>query len=378
LAILPTAHTHSRRGIALKLAATLAFSLMYAVIKLAGTVPVGEVVCFRAVFAMVPLLTFSTFTIGPLAIVRTGRPLNHILRSAAGVSSMFLNFWALTMLPLADITAFSFVAPIFAVVLAALLLSEQVGPFRWAAVLVGFAGTLLMVEPHGGFGHLATIGFSAGSSLGAMLALSGAFLSSFVVVFIRQMSATERSETIVFYFMLISAIVGGATMIWFRAPLTFSNTFWLVMCGLLGGVGQICMTYCYRYAEPSLLAPFDYIAMVWAVALGYFIFAEVPEPMVMIGAGVVSAAGIFIVWRERNLHRAAMPETAASPVWAEGDRLRNRSAKLAGLARKRDRCRDCRFAGICRRESAGIPAVEQARRDGHGRGCLPGARMGDV
>ena len=299
-------HTHSRRGIALKLGATLAFSLMYAAIKLAGAVPVGEVVFFRAAFAMVPLLALSTFTIGPLAIMRTGRPLNHIVRSAAGVSSMFLNFWALSMLPLADITAFSFVAPIFAVVLAALMLSEHVGPFRWGAVLAGFAGTLLMIEPHGRFGHLAHIGSSAGFSLGALLALSGACLSSFVVVFIRQMSATERSETIVFYFMLISAIVGAATMIWFRAPLTFSNTFWLVLVGLLGGVGQICMTYCYRYAEPSLLAPFDYTAMIWAVALGYFIFAEVPEPMVMAGAGVVSAAGIFIVWRERNLHRATM------------------------------------------------------------------------
>ncbi len=279
---------------------------MYAAIKLAGAVPVGEVVFFRAVFAMVPLLALSTVTIGPLAIIRTTRPFHHVARSAAGVSSMFLNFWALSMLPLADITAFSFVAPIFAVVLAALLLSEHVGPFRWGAVLVGFAGTLLMVQPHGGLGHLAHSGFS----LGAMLALSGAFLSSFVVVFIRQMSATERSEAIVFYFMLTSAIVGAATMIWFRAPLTFANTSWLVLVGLLGGVGQICMTYCYRYAEPSLLAPFDYTAMVWAVALGYFIFREIPEPMVMAGAGVVSAAGIFIVWRERNLHRAAQLQEA--------------------------------------------------------------------
>lgn len=297
----------------LKLAATLAFSLMYAVIKLAGDVPVGEVVFFRAVFSMVPLLALSTFTIGPLAIMRTSRPFHHIARSAAGISAMFLNFWALAMLPLADITAFSFVAPIFAVVLAALMLAEHVGPFRWGAVLAGFAGTLLMIQPHGGLGHLVHIGSSAGFSRGAMLALSGAFLSSFVVVFIRQMSATERSETIVFYFMLISAIVGGATMIWFRAPLTFANTPWLVLCGLLGGIGQICMTYCYRYAEPSLLAPFDYAAMLWAVALGYFIFREIPEPMVMAGAVVVSGAGIFIVWRERNLTRAAMLESAASP-----------------------------------------------------------------
>jgi drug/metabolite transporter (DMT)-like permease len=291
-------HRHVKLGIGLKLGATLAFSLMYAVIKLAGDVPVGEVIFFRAVFALVPLFALSGLTVGPLAIMRTGRPLYHLMRSVAGVCSMFLNFAALTMLPLADITAFSFVAPIFAVVLAAWVLDERVGRFRWGAVLTGFAGVLLMIEPHGGVGHLAV----AGLSLGALLALGGAFLSSFVVVFIRQMSATERSETIVFYFMSTCAVVGAITMIWFRVPLSLSSTLLLILCGILGGTGQICMTYCYRYAEPSLLAPFDYVAMVWAVALGYFIFREVPEAMVMVGAAVVSAAGIFIVWRERKLH----------------------------------------------------------------------------
>ncbi len=151
----------------------------------------------------------------------------------------------------------------------------------------GFAGVLLMLEPHGGvravFGH----GFSAG----AVLALGGALCSAFVVVFIRQMSATEKSETIVFYFMLTGTAVGAATMLWDAVALTQMMTFWLVLCGLLGGIGQICMTYSYRYAEPSLLAPFDYAAMVWAVLLGLVLFAEVPETLVMAGAGVVTASG---------------------------------------------------------------------------------------
>ncbi len=293
-------------GIGLKLAATLAFSLMYALIKLAGTVPVGEVIFFRAVFALVPLFALSVFTVGPLAVVQTARPVFHVGRSIAGICSMFLNFGALTMLPLADITAFSFVAPIFAVILAALFLSEHVGPYRWGAVAAGFAGVLLMVEPQTGIGHLA----HAGYTLGAVLALTGACLSSVVVVFIRQMSATERSETIVFYFMLTSAVVGALTMIWFRTPLSLAAAAWLILAGLLGGIGQICMTYSYRYAEPSLLAPFDYVAMIWAVALGYFIFAEVPQLLVMIGAGVVGIAGLFIVWRERHVHRAATLQTA--------------------------------------------------------------------
>lgn len=286
-------------GIALKLGATLAFSLMYVAIRLAGAVPVGEAVFFRAFFALVPLFVLSVFTVGPAAVVRTQRPFLHLVRSAAGVTSMFLNFAALKLLPLAELTGFSFVAPIFAVVLAALVLREHVGPYRGAAVVIGFAGVLFMLEPHGGVGAIVGAGLSAGSAL----ALLGALLSSFVVIFIRQMSTTERSEAIVFYFMTFTAIAGALTMIWWHVVLTPKMTLWLVLCGLLGGIGQICMTFSYRYAEPSLLAPFDYVAMVWAMLLGFLFFAEIPERLVLVGAAIVVASGLYIAWRERQLHR---------------------------------------------------------------------------
>ena len=286
-------------GIALKLGATLAFSLMYVAIRLAGDVPVGEAVFFRAFFALPPLFALSALTVGPLAVVKTRRPLVHLIRSAAGVTSMFLNFAALKMLPLAELTGFSFVAPIFAVVLAALVLREHVGPHRGAAVVVGFAGVLVMLEPHGGARAIAEGGLSAGAGF----ALLGALLASFVVIFIRQMSTTERSETIVFYFMLITAIAGALTMIWWRVPLTTGMAVWLVLSGLLGGIGQICMTFSYRFAEPSLLAPFDYVAMVWAMLLGFLFFAEIPERLVLIGAAIVVSSGLYIAWRERQLHR---------------------------------------------------------------------------
>ena len=194
--------------------------------------------------------------------------------------------------------------PIFATVLAALMLNEKVGPHRAAAVVIGFAGVLLMAEPHGAFGT------SVGSTVGAGAALLGAFLSAFVVVFIRHMSATETSEAIVFYFMLVCASAGAASMLWAFKPLSWEQTGFLVLCGLLGGIGQLCMTYCYRYAEPSLLASFDYAAMVWAVALGYLVFAEVPQRIVLAGAGVVIAAGLYIVWRERRAHRGHVADAS--------------------------------------------------------------------
>jgi drug/metabolite transporter (DMT)-like permease len=219
----------------------------------------------------------------------------------AGLAGMFLNFAALARLPLADITGFSFVAPIFAVLLAVFMLKEGVGPRRWAAVAAGFAGVLLMLEPHGGVLHLVRAGFSSG----AALALMGALLSAFVVIFIRQMSTTEKSEAIVFYFMLTCAVVSGLTLFWHWTTPSWSAAAWLVLAGLLGGIGQLCMTFSYRYAEPSLLAPFDYVAMVWAVALGYFVLGEVPQPLVMAGAGIVVVSGLFIIFRERRQHRAS-------------------------------------------------------------------------
>jgi drug/metabolite transporter (DMT)-like permease len=122
------------------------------------------------------------------------------------------------------------------------------------------------------------------------------------------MSATETSEAIVFYFMTICATAGAITMIWDHAPLTPMQTVWLILCGVFGGIGQVCMTYSYRYAPPSLLAPFDYVAMVWAVVFGYFIFAEVPERIVLAGAAVVIMAGFYIVWRERRVRVARVAE----------------------------------------------------------------------
>lgn len=290
---------HTGRGIALKLSATFVFSLMYAIIKLAGNVPVGEVIFFRCFFALVPLIAFSSFTIGPANMMRTKRPGWHVARSAAGAGSMFLNFAAVQLLPLADVTAFSFVAPIFAVILAAALLREHVGPYRGLAVVAGFTGVLLMLEPHGGLNHFAASGFTSG----AAMAIGGAALSALVVVFIRQMSSTERSETIVFYFMSVGSLLSASTMIWWHAPLSLEQTGLLIVCGLLGGLGQLAMTFSYRYAEPSLLAPFDYLGMVWAVLLGYFLFADIPQTMVLVGSGIVIVSGLFIGWRERKRHR---------------------------------------------------------------------------
>ncbi|MBV9330501.1 MAG: DMT family transporter [Alphaproteobacteria bacterium] len=285
-------------GILLKLGATLSFSLMYVAVRLAGPVPVGQVVFFRAFFALIPLFCLAVFTVGPAKVFRTGRLRLHIFRSLTGIASMFLNFAAIKLLPLAELTGLGFAMPIFAVVLAAILLGEHVGPWRAIAVVIGFAGVVLMTAHHNPF-QIAGL-----SSAGAGLALLAALLSAFVVIFIRQMSITERSETIVFYFMVLTALAGAVTMLRWSVPLTIPMLFWLVLCGFLGGIGQICMTYSYRFAEPSLLAPFDYVAMVWASMFGLLVFGEWPERGVLLGGAIVVGSGVFIAWRERRLQRS--------------------------------------------------------------------------
>ena len=200
--------------------------------------------------------------------------------------------------------------PIFAVVLAAVVLKEHVGRYRWAAVAVAFAGVLLMIQPHGGIGGILGNGLSAGAGL----ALTAALCSAFVVIFIRQMSATEKGETIVFYFMSFCAALGAITMIWWRVPLSLGATVALILGGICGGFGQIMMTFCYRDAEPSLLAPFDYTAMIWAVLFGFLVFSEVPAVMVLAGAAVVTAAGVFIAVREHRIGRELASEVESLPA----------------------------------------------------------------
>lgn len=301
-----------RRGIALKLGQTLFFTLMYSTVKLAGNVPVSQVMFFRSLFALIPVIIFAHYTSGLSAMVRTKRPIYHVLRSLVGSGTMFANFAAVQLLPLATATAFGFLSPVFVVLLAIPMLGEKVGPWRWGAVLVGFLGVLLMTQPHGGFSGLTDWHFltTSHAGIGIVCALTYAAGSAIVAILIRQMSSSERSEAIVFYFMLWAAVAGAVSSIWFHVSLSALQVFWLIIGGLIGGCGQIFLTYCYRYAEPSALAPLEYSSMVWAILIGVLLFNEIPEPMVLLGAAVVIAAGMVIVWRERK-HRQTARSTHA-------------------------------------------------------------------
>lgn len=283
-------------GIGLKLAATIVFALMSLTIKwLSADFPTGQLVFFRSFFALLPLMIWIGWTSELKDAFYTRNLKGHLMRSLAGVGGMFLSFAALHYLTLPDATAITFVTPLSVTALGALLLGETVRAWRWAAIAVGFSGVLVMLSPF--------LGASSGSNLayGAMLGLIGTVFSAFASIAIRRLSGTEKTGAIVFYFSMICALA-GLTTIGFGWTMPTTQQFGLlVIAGILGGVGQILHTASIRFAPVSVVAPFDYMTLLWATLFGFIVFGDVPALAVLVGAAIVIAAGLFILYRERQL-----------------------------------------------------------------------------
>jgi drug/metabolite transporter (DMT)-like permease len=285
-------------GIAFKVAAAFVFTMMGALIKAVGqSVPTGEVMTFRSVFALLPLVAFLWWRGALRSAFRTKRPLGHVLRGGVGVASMYLNFAGIARLPLADATAIFYAAPIFTVVLAAIVLKERVRVYRWSAVAIGFGGVVLTLLPH--LGHGATGG--PDQAVGAALSLGAALAAAFAMIQVRRLTETETTGSIVLYFSLVSALFGAMTLPFGSAMPDGRLFLMLASIGVLGGIAQIFLTQSYRLGDASLIAPFEYCSMMFALAIGYLVFGEVPAPAVLAGAIIVVASGIFVILRERRL-----------------------------------------------------------------------------
>ncbi len=265
-------------------------------------VPVGQTVFFRSAFAIVPVVLIYAWRGELMTAVRTSRPMGHAARGAISVVGMFLTFASLARLPLVDATAISFAAPLITVAFAAWFLGERVRIYRWSAVGVGFAGVIVMLWPYLNLTQFAAEGAAAqAATIGAILALGGAFTNAGSVIQTRRLTDTETTSSIVFYFSLTCALAGLATLpfgwIW--------PTGWqlaaLIGAGLIGGLAHIVLTESYRFASASMVAPLDYTTMVWAFVLGYAMFGEVPTTHVYAGSAIVAGSGLFVIWRERQL-----------------------------------------------------------------------------
>ena len=290
------------RAIGFKLISALLFAAMSALVRQLGDVaPVGQMVFFRSAFAILPVVVIYALR-GELATaMRTNRPLGQLGRGLLSVGGMFTNFSALTRLPLADATAISFASPLITVALAAIILKERVRIYRWSAVLVGFAGVIVMLIPHFDVGQYAAAGAASVAAIGSLLALISAFCNAGTVIQTRRLTQSETTSSIVFYFSLVCAIAGALTLPFAWHSPTASELVALIALGILGGIAHIFLTESYRHASASVVAPFDYSSMLWALLLGYWVFGELPSALVYVGAIIVAGAGLFVIWRERVL-----------------------------------------------------------------------------
>jgi drug/metabolite transporter (DMT)-like permease len=291
------------RGIALKLLATFLFALMSALIRyMADRYPVGQLVFVRSFFAMLPVVVVIAWR-GEIAGALTMRnPLSHLARGLVGTAGIFTTFLALRYLPLADATAIGFATPLMAVVLAVIFLGEVVRAWRWSAVGVGLIGVVVMLWP-----HLGRAGLSSETAIGALWGIAGAFFSASAMTLVRHMTRSESTWSIVFWFSALSALAGLLTAPFgWPVPTPFDAALFVLM-GLIGGVAQLLLTSSYRHASAAMLAPFDYFALIFALVIGYVAFREVPAGLVLLGAAIVIAAGLFVIWREHwlGLERAA-------------------------------------------------------------------------
>jgi drug/metabolite transporter (DMT)-like permease len=299
-------------GIGLKIISTLAFTFMSACVKLIGAAhpgdplyyPVGQTVFCRSLFALIPVFLWLAWKGELRAAFANSSVRNHARRGFFGSIGMFSGFTGLLLLPLADATAISYAAPLFTVVLAALILKERVRIYRWSAVGIGFLGVLVMLVPYFG----ATVPAGDMRTIGASFAMLGAVCAGFATIETRKLTQSESTGSIVSYFMLLTTLIGLATIAlgWVNPLFIWHwpnarDALLLVLMGVMGGIGQITLTQSFRLADASLIAPFDYVSMVWAIAVGWFLFGELPENIVIAGASIVMAAGIFVIWRERQL-----------------------------------------------------------------------------
>jgi drug/metabolite transporter (DMT)-like permease len=281
------------RGLGLMFASTFFLAAMHASIRyLSDTIHPFEIAFFRSLFALAVVTPW--FYRDGLALFHTRRLGLHGLRAVLNVFAMLSFFYALSITPLSEVTALGFTAPIFTTLLAALILGEIVGPRRWTAVVVGFIGALIIIRP--GF---AVIG------PGQMLVVASSLVWACALLVIKTLGRTDSSATIIAYMalLMIPLTVAPAVFVW-RWP-DGEQLFWLVLVGLLGGTGQLCMTEALRQADTAVVMPIDFCKLLWVAVIAYLAFGEVPDRYTWLGGAIIFVSAMYIAYRERRVAGAS-------------------------------------------------------------------------
>jgi len=276
------------KGVLLILMATFCIVLMNTCAKLSSAAhgPI-EMVFYRGIIALGLLIPYMLLT-QPRSVFKTKRFKTHLYRAAVGNLGVGFVFWAYSLLPMADATALLFAAPLFVAMLSPIMLKEKVDRYRWAAVIVGFGGILLIQKPSGDM-------FSTPASL---IALAAALCVALVNIALRNLGRTDEALTTVFYFLLIGVLLTGPYALIYGSAPDRDVLPWILGIGIFAAIQQVAKTTAYRFAEASLLAPFTFSAIVWATLTGWFFWRDFPAWSLVLGTAVVIGCNLFISWWE--------------------------------------------------------------------------------
>ena len=288
----------SQKAVLYMVGSVICFSTMDILVKYLDGFPVAQLLFMRFFFGLIPI-----FFIIPrdkiFTFYKTKRPALHAFRAISGAIAIIALFIALRNLPLADVISLTFAGPIFVTIFSIIFLSEKVGLKRWSAVFIGFIGMLFIVQPafvemnlYYIFPIIFCIGFS------------------FVAISIRSLSKTEPNYLIAFYFTILVLFLSLLTLpMGWEMPSKF-ELFLFVILGLAGGVANLLLTQSYRLADASLVSPIKYLSLLFALFFGYYIWNEIPKPMMLVGAFLVVTSSLIIFKRESTLKKQIIPPRA--------------------------------------------------------------------
>lgn len=283
------------------LAATAFFAAMDAILKiLAGHYPTFQVGALRGAASLPFILLPVLLTRGWRPFV-PNRPGLHLFRGVLALIMMSGFIYAVRDLSLADAYSIFFVAPLLVTAMSVPLLKEHVDWQRWVAIATGLVGVLFMLRPSGN-------NFTVLGAVGALLSATAYAISAITV---RVLSKTDTNAATVLWFLVLLTIFSGVLAFPDWMPVRPQDWPWIVLLGAIGAGGQHFITSAFRYAPASVIAPFEYTAMIWAVSLDWIVWSTFPSGRVYLGGGLVVACGLYLVWRERQLHVRTLAATAA-------------------------------------------------------------------
>ena len=285
-------------ALGVRLLAALALATMGMLVKLAGTrgAHLIELIFWRQLLTVV-LLGAGLALTGKLALLRTKRLPAHARRAASGLFGMIFTYGAVLLLPLTEATTLGFTAPVFAVLIAIVLFRERIGPYRWGAVAMGFAGVIMVMQPFSGLHEGVTL---AGVAVG----LVAPFMVALISFQLQDLNTTENPWSIVFWFSALTTPIAAIALPFVMAshdPVTWAL---ILGMGLVGAGAQMLLTTSLRFGSAAVILLMDYTALLWASFYGYTVFDRAAPASLWLGAPLIIAAGLLIAWRERQLARS--------------------------------------------------------------------------